>query len=147
MKNNDGRKNNGVNRNAGRKKGIGIANDIKKHCEAFINTLLLDDAIKLKATKQISFNITETKDYLYIIKNESKYKIGFTSDIKKRYNNYKSHLGSVNLIYVYESFESNKLELFLHEKYKKQRVIGEYFNLSDKDLLDIISYCSKLNFN
>ena len=67
--------------NDGRKKGIGIANDIKKHCEAFINTLLLDDAIKLKATKQLSFNITETKDYLYIIKNESKYKIGFTSDI------------------------------------------------------------------
>jgi len=143
----DARKNNGGNRNAGRKKGIGVANDIKRHCETFINDLLLNEAIKLKATKQLSLNITDTKDYLYIIKNESKYKIGFTSDIKKRYKNYKSHLGNVNLIYVYESFESNKLEAFLHDKYKRQRVIGEYFNLSDFDLLEIISYCSKIGFN
>lgn len=139
----DKRKFNGGHRNAGRKKGIGISNDIKRYCESFMVEMLKNDAIRLKATKQISLSLEdETPDFFYIIKNEENYKLGFTSDIKKRMANYKSHLGVVNLIYVYEGFDSNDIETYLHKKYISKRVIGEYFNLSKQDIIDIVSYCS-----
>ena len=142
----DGRKNNGGNRNAGRKKGIGVASDIKRHCEYFIKELLENDAIRLKATNQLSDNIvSKSEDYFYIIKNEGKYKLGFTSNIKKRYKNYKSHLGNVDVIFIYKGSDSNNIESYLHSVYKDKRIVGEYFSLSDNDLLDIISYCSLLN--
>jgi len=142
----DGRRNNGGNRNAGRKKGIGVANDIRKYCEYFIKELLQDDAIKLKATKQLSVNIIDqTEDYFYILKNENKYKLGFTSDIKKRHSNYKAHLGYVNIIYIYKGYDANDIESYLHSKYNSKRIVGEYFQLSKDDILNIISYCSLLN--
>ena len=140
----DKRKFNGGNRNAGRKKGVGVANDIKRHCETFINEILTNEAIRLKALKQVSDNLEEKNNYFYIIKNESKYKLGFTSDIKKRYKNYKSHLGDVNLIYVYEGSDSNMVEDFFHEKFKSSRVVGEYFKLTDLEVMSIVSYCSAL---
>jgi len=144
MKKTDGRVNNGGNRNAGRKKGVGVVNDIKKHCEFFINEMLKNDAIKLKATKQISENIIENEDYFYVIKNEGNYKLGFTSNIKKRYNNYKSHLGFVDIIYIYKGHDSNNIESYFHDKFKNKRVIGEYFNLTKEDVFFVISYCSLL---
>ena len=142
----DGRKNNGGSRNAGRKKGIGIASDIKKHCEFFISEILKDDAIKLKATKQLSLilEIEKELDCFYIIRNEGNYKLGFSSNIKQRYNNYKSHLGFVDLIYIHESNDANIIETYFHNKYKDKRIVGEYFNLTENDILDITSYCSIL---
>jgi hypothetical protein len=140
----DGRKNNGGNRNSGRKKGVGVANDIKRHCESFINELLTNEAIRLKAIKQVSDNLEEKNNFFYIIKNENKYKLGFTSNIKKRYKNYKAHLGSVNLVYVYEGVDSNVVEKYFHEKFNCSRVVGEYFKLTDLEVMSIISYCSSL---
>lgn len=141
----DGRKNNGgARRNAGRKSGIGITNDIKKHCEIFINELLKDDAIRVKATKQLSLTLgnTDLEDYLYIIENNGSYKIGYSSDWSKRIKAYKSHLGNVNVVYVTKQINCFNLENYLHAIFKEQRLDGEWFNLDQEDILEAIKYCS-----
>jgi len=139
----DGRRNNGGNKNAGRKKGIGISYDIQKHCNNFIVELLKDEAIKAKAIRQMSLMFEEDKeDYLYIIKNGLYYKIGASSNWSKRYKNYKTHLGVVNLVYVSKQKDSFILESYLHNLFKDKRLNGEWFNLSNEDVLNCISYCS-----
>ena len=69
------------------KKGLALAaSDIQKHCFDFINEILKDDAIKLKATKQLAeIDSIKKQDYLYIIENNGLYKIGYSSNWKKRY--------------------------------------------------------------
>jgi len=140
----DKRRFNGGNRNAGRKKGVGIANDIKKHCENFINELLSDEAIRLKATKQLSLSLDEgaIDDYLYIIENNGIYKIGCSSDWKKRFNNYKTHLGFVNLVYLTKQPDCFNLENYLHSIFKDKRLTGEWFELDQEDLMEAVQYCS-----
>tara|TARA_R110000803_G_scaffold118709_1_gene187079 strand:- start:1569 stop:2003 length:435 start_codon:yes stop_codon:yes gene_type:complete len=139
----DKRKFNGGHKNVGRKKGVGITFDIQRHCFNFISEILKDDAIRLKATKQLSeINVIENQSYLYIIENNGLYKIGYTSDWNKRHKNYKTHLGKVNLIYLTKQNDCFDLELYLHNKYVAKRKTGEWFVLSQSDLLDAISYCS-----
>jgi predicted GIY-YIG superfamily endonuclease len=141
----DKRKFNGGHKNVGRKKGVGITFDIQKHCFNFISEILKDDAIKLKATKQLSeINLIKNQDYLYIIENNGLYKIGYTSDWNKRYKNYKTHLGEVNLTYLTKQDDCFELEVELHKMFVFYRKTGEWFNLNNDDLFKAISYCSSL---
>jgi|TARA_R110000744_G_scaffold373006_1_gene484957 hypothetical protein len=141
----DKRKFNGGNRNAGRKKGVGIAFDIKKNCEAFIIELLKDDAIKNKAIKDVEDSLFKDKkeDFLYIIENQGLYKIGYTSNFVNRYKNYKSHLGIVNLVYLHKGFDTYLLEDKLHLVFKEKRKTGEWFDLSKKEILHCVKTCSE----
>jgi len=128
---------------SGRKKGIGICDDIRKHCDNFINELLKDEAIRYKAVKQLSLNIKEEEfDYLYIIENNGLYKIGYSSNWRKRYKAYQTHLGFVNISYLTKQINSFKLEGELHQMFSDKRVTGEWFKLNSSDLLKAISYCS-----
>ena len=142
----DKRKNNGGARvGAGRKKGIGLTADIQKHCFDFINEILKNDAIKLKATKQLAeIDSIKKQDYLYIIENNGLYKIGYSSNWKKRYKSYKTHLGSVNLTYLTKQDDCFDLENHLHSLFSDKRTVGEWFCLNDEDLFKAISYCSSL---
>ena len=141
----DKRKFNGGHKNVGRKKGVGITFDIQKHCFNFISEMLKDDAIKLKATKQLAeIDLIKKQDYLYIIENNGLYKIGYTSDWNKRYKNYKTHLGEVNLIYLTNQDDCFELEVELHKMFILYRETGEWFNLNNDDLFKAISYCSYL---
>jgi hypothetical protein len=139
----DKRKFNGGHKNAGRKKGVGITFEIQKHCFNFMQELLKDDAIRLKATKELS-EIEEVikQDYLYIIENNGLYKIGYTSDWKKRLQQYKTHLGLVNVIYLTKQIDCFYLESELHILFKDKRDIGEWFSLNRNDLFDAIKFCS-----
>ena len=139
----DKRKFNGGHKNAGRKKGVGITFEIQKHCFNFMQELLKDDAIRLKATKELSeIELSNKESYLYIIKNNGFYKIGYTSDWKKRFQNYRTHLGDVNLIYLTKQLDAFDLETELHILFKDKRDVGEWFNLSVADLLNAIIFCS-----
>ena len=139
----DKRKFNGGHKNAGRKKGVGITFEIQKHCFNFMQELLKDDAIRLKATKELA-EIEEVikQDYLYIIENNGLYKIGYTSDWKKRLQQYKTHLGLVNVIYLTKQIDCFYLESELHILFKDKRDIGEWFSLNRNDLFDAIKFCS-----
>ena len=125
---------------AGRKKGVGLTADIQKHCFNFITEILKDDAIKLKATKQLAeIDLIKKQDYLYIIENNGTYKIGYSSNWKKRYKNYKTHSGSVNLIYLTKQDNCFDLENYLHSLFSDKRTFGEWFYLNDDDLFKAIS--------
>tara|TARA_R110000772_G_scaffold165173_1_gene276487 strand:+ start:164 stop:598 length:435 start_codon:yes stop_codon:yes gene_type:complete len=139
----DKRRFNGGHKNAGRKKGVGITFEIQKHCFNFMQELLKDDAIRLKATKELA-EIEEVlkQDYLYIIENNGLYKIGYTSDWKKRLQQYKTHLGLVNVIYLTKQIDCFYLESELHILFKDKRDIGEWFSLNRNDLFDAIKFCS-----
>ena len=133
----------GARKGAGRKRSIGLTNDIQKHCQLFITELLMNDAIKLKATKDLARTIGNSElDYLYIIESDNKYKIGYSSNFKARLKNYKTHLGVVNLIYVTKQNDCFELEAKIHEMYKNNNIMGEWFNLSNSDIINIIKYCS-----
>jgi hypothetical protein len=139
----DKRKFNGGHKNAGRKKGVGITFEIQKHCFNFMQELLKDDAIRLKATKELA-EIEEVikQDYLYIIENNGLYKIGYTSDWKKRLQQYKTHLGLVNVIYLTKQIDCFYLESELHILFKDKRDIGEWFSLNNNELFYAIKFCS-----
>ena len=135
----------GARKGSGRKKGIGLTSEIQKHCYNFMVELLKDDAIKNKAIKQLSLFNNEVKDedYLYMIKNENLYKIGYSSNWKKRHKAYKTHLGFVDVIYLTKTNNSFLLENKLHEMFKDKRVTGEWFTLSNEDIIKCVSYCSQ----
>ena len=142
----DGRKNNGGHRNAGRKKGVGFTFEIQKHCYDFMESLLKDDAIRLKATKQLALSFEDEKnnnDVLYIIKIEGKYKIGFSSDWNKRKTSYKTHSPTYEVIYLLKSEKSFDLECKLHLMFNTKNIQGEWFDLDNEDLLKAVLYCSK----
>ena len=130
---------------SGRKKGIATTISIKKYCEDFMIELLKNETIKkraIKETEKYLFDESKKEDFLHIIKNEGLYKIGFTANIKRRLKDYKSHNGNVNLVYVIKSDNCFELESIIHQEYSKQRITGEWFDLSDNDLFNIISKCS-----
>tara|TARA_R110000851_G_scaffold239896_1_gene392598 strand:+ start:287 stop:727 length:441 start_codon:yes stop_codon:yes gene_type:complete len=141
----DNRKNNrgGARKGAGRKKGIGLTYEIQKHCQKFVEELLNEDAIRLKLTQQLAENKNEISlEYLYIIENNKKYKIGYSSNFKKRLKNYKTHLGEVNLIYLTKQKNCFNLESDIHEMFESKNISGEWFNLDNDDIFKIIAHCS-----
>lgn len=133
----------GARKGAGRKKGIGISNDIRKYCDKMIIEMLKDDAIRFKATKQLSMTFeNESEDYLYIIQSDNSYKIGFSSNWKRREKSYKTHLPTYKLIYLVKSFSCFELENDLHLMFDNKRKQGEWFELSNEEVIKAISYCS-----
>lgn len=137
------KKRGGARPNAGRKKGIGLSYDIQKYCNNFMEEMLKNEAVKLKATKQLALKLNEidTK-YLYLIKNKNLYKIGYSSNLKKRLKDYDVHLGKYELIYLLEDSKCFEIEQELHNIFRDKRETGEWFNLTNDDVIKIISYCT-----
>lgn len=142
-------KHGGARKGAGRKKGVGITYTIRKHCEHFIKELLTDEAIRNKAIKDLQASMfdEDQEDYLYIIENNGLYKLGYSSNLKKRYKNYETHLGEVKLIYATKQKNCFELEALFHEIYSDFRVKGEWFDLRAEHIDDIISTCSERLIN
>jgi hypothetical protein len=80
----------------------------------------------------------------YIIYNPENrlYKIGRSANVFDRLNSLRNEISSkLELIF----FIDNDIECFLHKEYVKVRVFGEWFDLSNDDILDIKSkYNGKL---
>jgi len=78
--------------------------------------------------------------YVYLIgeeNDESKYKIGSTKckDINNRLKQLQT--GNSNPLFIREYYETSrpfKLETMLHNRFKNNNVIGEWFELSDDDI-------------
>jgi hypothetical protein len=141
----------GARPNAGRpRKHIKFADLIKNHCQDFIIELLKDKDILKRCEREVQQfldfkDIQEKKeDYIYIIKSNGLYKIGYTSNLKSRLNDYRVHFGLIELIYVYKGFDCYDLETIVHNLVKEKNHNGEWFNLCDDDIFQIIKYCSSL---
>ena len=141
----------GARPNAGRKKKhIKLADVIKNHCEDFIIELLKDKEINARATKEVQSLIEfeddciVSEDYIYIVKSNGKYKIGYTSNLKSRLKDYKIHFGLVELVYVYKGYNCFDLEQTIHNMVILKKINGEWFDLNSNDVLKIIMHCSSL---
>ena len=131
----------GARKGSGRKKGIGVTALIQKHCYDFIVKLLEEDLIKNKALQELqtAFDFEEKKDFIYIIKNNNNYKIGYTSNFEKRYKNYKTHLGSVDVVLLYEAYNAYEIEESIHlRRNKNKKQSSEWYDLTDIELIEII---------
>ena len=134
----------GARKGAGRKKGIGIDATIQKHCAVLIENLLKDDAIRSKAISQLSIKYDKDEEgYLYVISSSDGYKIGFSTNIKQRLKHYKTNLLYYNVTFIYKGVEAFELESKFHKMYEAKRIKGEWFRLEKRDLLQIVSICSK----
>jgi len=82
--------------------------------------------------------------YLLKIKGESKYKIGVSSNFKKRYNQLASKM-PYKLLIVHKINSNNMyhLEKELHNRFKNKKIKGEWFNLEEKDIKYICSINKK----
>lgn len=70
--------------------------------------------------------------YTYLIEQQDKYKIGFTTDLGKRMSQYKTHNCDFKLLYVIRG----NIEKELHNKFKEYKVYTEWFNAD----IEILSY-------
>lgn len=72
----------------------------------------------------------------YLMTDDSGYvKIGKAINIEKRLQNFKTGNPTIKLIaYIEKNIESE-----LHKYFEKERFIGEWFSLSDNDVLDLIN--------
>jgi len=142
----DGRKNNwgGARKNSGRKRGIGLSYDIQKYCEEFIEKILEDDKIKQIAIKQlVNRELNEhkrsEKNCVYVIESNGLYKIGFSSDFTKRLSSYNTHTPLNKIICVAFNNNAFDLESELHKKWNYLNVSGEWFNLNQSQLLELLN--------
>lgn len=77
---------------------------------------------------------------IYLMKDEPTglYKLGHSGNPQKREATLLAQAPKVTLI-CYWPNKPNQMEKWLHQRYEKQRQRGEWFALTDRDLLDL--YC------
>lgn len=136
----------GARQGSGRKKGIGLAFTIQKHCQSFIEEMLKDEAIKKKAIEQLEINHKEVEHYIYIIKGKEYYKIGYTTNYKKRIKQYKTHNPNVNTICLVKTPKAFELEGYYHDLYKDKNVDGEWFNLTEEEVISTMQKLYKESY-
>lgn len=89
-------------------------------------------------------NTKKVSDGIYIMKCNEFYKIGMSSDIKKRLNSIQSsNPYPVSLEFNKKTSNSLSIEKQLHEIYKHKNIRGEWFKLVDNDIKDIINYINE----
>ena len=83
------------------------------------------------------------------INGEKLHKIVYTKrSIEERIKEFKT--GNASDFYIIDSFRSKwgtKIEAQLHKTFKQKRVRGEWFNLTDEDLLSFKEKCQILHDN
>ena len=141
--------NGGSRKNAGRKKGSGFSNLIKKYVDDFMYELLDNAKVKdkiLKGLKQLSL----TSGFIYIIKDLDtlEIKIGVTqvSNPKRRLSQYSSHKINYELMFIDTIEDCYEIENEIHLIIEDKRVKGDWFNIDDVVLLDIIKLINKRKY-
>jgi len=90
---------------------------------------------------------------VYLLKSEfegqSIYKIGVTkNDVKKRVKQLQTGNGfEIEIVNFFESEYTNKIEKYLHNKYKLKNSHGEWFFLENKDVVNFLTECQEIHDN
>mgnify|MGYP003661668521 CR=1 FL=1 len=84
---------------------------------------------------------------VYLLANDewSQFKIGIsTKDINSRLRSLKTGNGSeITLVKSFDTIYHRKVEKWMHNKHYSKRLVGEWFALSDDDIIQFISDCQK----
>lgn len=88
------------------------------------------------------------KVYL-LINEENRYKIGYTDrTTQKRIKELQTGSPSeMRVIQEYESDNAKQIETILHRLHKSKRISGEWFALTNEEVLDFKNSCSKIDYN
>lgn len=81
---------------------------------------------------------------VYLISSSDKhYKIGYTKrEVKNRLKELKTgNSQNLEVVSIFESKWGNKIETFLHKRFKTKKIDGEWFELSDDDVNNFIKLC------
>jgi hypothetical protein len=141
--------NGGSRKNAGRKKGSGFSNLIKKYVDDFMYELLDNTKVKDKILKDLK-QLSLTSGFIYIIKDLDtlEIKIGVTqvSNPKRRLSQYSSHKINYELMFIDTIEDCYEIENEIHLIIEDKRVKGDWFNIDDVVLLDIIKLINKRKY-
>jgi hypothetical protein len=141
--------NGGSRKNAGRKKGSGFSSLIKKYVDDFMYELLDNAKVKDKILEDLK-QLSLTSGYIYIIKDLDtlEIKIGVTqvSNPKRRLSQYSSHKINYELLFIDTIEDCYEIENEIHLIIENKRVKGDWFNINDAVLLDIIKLINKKKY-
>jgi hypothetical protein len=141
--------NGGSRKNAGRKKGSGFSSLIKKYVDDFMYELLDNAKVKDKILQDLK-QLSLTSGYIYIIKDLDtlEIKIGVTqvSNPKRRLSQYSSHKINYELLFIDTIEDCYEIENEIHLIIENKRVKGDWFNINDAVLLDIIKLINKRKY-
>lgn len=77
----------------------------------------------------------KAKAHIYIMKCNDKYKIGVSKNVEKRIKQLCGSPYPIEIIYTSHLIEdAYSIEKELHIQFERQRVLGEWFDLSDEDI-------------
>ena len=143
----------GARKGAGRKrnKESRFIKRITDKCELFIKDLLSDDLVYQRLLLEDRQNEknnrkfeNKKKDYLYIIESNAGFKVGYTTNIESRIKNYKTYLSDFDVVFVHNGDDCFEIESYMHEYFRSKKISGEWFELSDSDLVYIVKYCNAI---
>lgn len=80
---------------------------------------------------------------------EKQYKIGYTRrSVEERIKEFKTgNSNDIEIVSVFESKWGTKIEAYLHRIFKHKKISGEWFNLSENDVLNFKVHCEKTHNN
>jgi len=97
-----------------------------------------------KNTPSNNFNSGELPiktGYIYVIKSQDNYKIGVTKNIKNRTKKYITESPhKIKVVISAKVKDHLNKERFLHNFFKKSRIRGEWFSLTEQDIQTITAY-------
>lgn len=95
------------------------------------------DSIKVYSLLEATIEITNQSGFLYVLgDNYGNYKIGITKDVAKRLSTYKTHMPyDPVIIKIVFCNGVRSVEKAIHNKFKSNRLNGEWFKLGQDDLL------------
>jgi len=115
----------------------------------FKYTLEIDNLILNIFNKSYAITYSDKDEYVYVFfnKHTNLYKIGITKNVRERYMMLSNQSGCwLDIINYYEidgypfgCVSSRHKEKFLHDFFNDKRIIGEWFELNQKDL-NFINY-------
>lgn len=95
-----------------------------------------------RQSKKIRQQRVETPGFIYLLKSGVFYKIGKTTDLKKRFHQIKLQLPfSVELVRSCKVPDMNEMESHYHGAFSEQRRNGEWFELTDRQIQQFIRDC------
>jgi hypothetical protein len=135
--------------NSGRKKGTGFSNKIKFYVDKMLTEMIQDNEIKKQVYNEIN-QLTFTTGWIYIIKDKvtNNFKIGVTQNDnpKVRLSHYVNYI-EIDLIYIESINNCFEIESLIHQKYNANRIKGDWFNLSNENIISIIRNINEIKYN
>lgn len=93
--------------------------------------------------QSIEPNAKSQDGFIYVIKSGNEYKIGRTRNPSQRMKTFESLPEPIDEIICKKVYQHYFAEKALHKTYEDKRIFGEWFNLTQKDLIDIENYLSE----